>query len=127
MEELTLSPGAVGAGVDAPRRARDEARCFLDAQGLAALADDVLLVVSELVTNAVVHANAAPELVLRRHAEPPCLPVEVRDPSPVMPVAREPDLAGWGGRGIRLVSATADRWGVEVRGAAGKMVWAQFR
>jgi anti-sigma regulatory factor (Ser/Thr protein kinase) len=127
VEELTLISGALGADVGTPRRARREAREFLALNGLSAREDDVLLVISELITNSVLHAQAAPELVLRRLADSPGLVIEVRDPSPVLPVEREPDLAVRGGRGIRLVSAIADKWGVEVRGAAGKTIWAEFR
>jgi two-component sensor histidine kinase len=129
--ELTLPPGAVGADVAAPRRARREVRVFLTDQGLGDRVEDVLLVISELVSNSVLHARAAPELVLRvcsaaesRAAE--SLVVEVRDPSPALPVERAPDLTARGGRGMRLVSALADKWGVEVRGAAGKTIWAEF-
>ena len=86
----------------------------------------MLLVISELITNSVLHAKAAPELVLRKVPDPPALVVEVRDPSPALRVPRDPDLAVRGGRGIRLVSAIADKWGVEVRDA-GKTIWAEFR
>jgi hypothetical protein len=51
----------------------------------------------------------------------------VHDPSPVLPVERAPDFSVRGGRGIKLVSAIADKWGVEVRGADGKTIWAEFR
>jgi anti-sigma regulatory factor (Ser/Thr protein kinase) len=127
MEELTLSSAVLGGGLDAPRRARAAARRFLDEHGLGHRLDDVLLVISELVTNSVLHAQAAPDVALRCVQNPPCLVVEVRDPSPTLPVEREPDLAVRGGRGIRLVSAIADKWGVEVRGSAGKTIWAHFR
>jgi len=94
---------------------------------LACRQDDLLIVISELITNSVLHARAAPELVLRAVPEPAAVIVEVRDPSPAPPVVRVPDLAVRGGRGIGLVSALADKWGVEARGAAGKTVWAEFR
>jgi anti-sigma regulatory factor (Ser/Thr protein kinase) len=126
VEQLMLEPAALGADLGAPRRARHEARRFLESHGLDGRRDDVLLVISELITNSVLHAQAAPELVLRTVPDPPAVVVEVRDPSPVLPIPRNPDLAVRGGRGIRLVSAIADKWGVEVRDA-GKTIWAEFR
>jgi anti-sigma regulatory factor (Ser/Thr protein kinase) len=126
VEEFTLTLDALGADHGTPRRAWLEAREFLARHGLSAREDDVLLVISELITNSVLHAQAAPELVLRRLLDSPGLVIEVRDPSPVLPVERDPDLALRGGRGIRLVSAIADKWGVEVRGTAGKTIWAEF-
>ena len=126
VDELTLLPAALGADLGAARRARREAQRFLERHGVHSRRDDVLLVVSELITNSVLHAQAAPELILRRVPDPPCVLVEVRDPSPVLPVERDPDMAARGGRGMRLVSAIADKWGVEVR-EAGKTIWAEFR
>ena len=98
----------------------------MERHGIDERREDILLVISELITNSVLHAQAAPELVLRRVPDPPTLLVEVRDPSPALPVVREPDLTVKGGRGIRLVSRVADKWGVEVRDA-GKTIWAEFR
>ena len=126
MDQLTLTPNVLGADLRAPRRARRETIQFLDRNGVHERIDDVLLVISELITNSILHARSAPELVVRTVADPPSVVVEVRDPSPVLPVEREPDLGVRGGRGIRLVSAIADKWGVEVRGAGGKTIWAQF-
>ena len=127
MDELTLTSGALGADPGAARRARREAARFLDGLGLSDRLDDVLLVISELITNSVLHAQAAPELVVRAIAESRSLVVEVRDPSPALPVQRDPELAIRGGRGMRLVAAIADKCGVEIRDDAGKTVWAEFR
>ena len=125
MDELTLPSAALGADHGAARRARREAQRFLERHGVDSRREDVLLVVSELITNSVLHAQAAPELVLRRVPDPPCVLVEVRDPSPVLPVEREADIGARGGRGMRLVSGLADKWGIELRDA-GKTIWAEF-
>ncbi|MGW4895954.1 ATP-binding protein [Kitasatospora sp. NPDC004240] len=91
-----------------------------DEERLAA-ADDVLLMISELVTNACLHAGGPLELRLR--CTPARLRVEVLDASPVVPRLRplgEPGRPG--GHGLRVVSRLARSWGTEpVDG--GKAVW----
>ncbi|MFF0787832.1 SpoIIE family protein phosphatase [Streptomyces spiralis] len=93
------------------------------------LADDVLVVVSELVTNAVVHAGTEVELVCRLEPETGACVVEVSDQHP----SRAPrDHAGEApyeppeyGRGLRLVAALAKEWGITYRTGA-KTVWARL-
>jgi anti-sigma regulatory factor (Ser/Thr protein kinase) len=85
------------------------------------VASAALLVVNELVTNALVHGRAPLELLLRRTATR--LYVEVVDGSGHLPRRR---LAGYddeGGRGLHLVAALSERWGVRPAGE-GKAVWA---
>ncbi|MFI8368400.1 ATP-binding protein [Streptomyces sp. NPDC085466] len=87
-------------------------------------ADSVVLTVSELVTNAHVHAHSDAQLILTWDEE--CLHVTVHDSSPRIPERRAPDDAALGGRGMLLVGALAD----EVRTHAcprGKDVTACFR
>lgn len=60
------------------------------------LADAVVLVVSELVTNAVRHAGGA-TCCLRLSARPEAIALSVSDSSPVLPRPRTPDMAGEGG------------------------------
>ncbi|OEJ27873.1 hypothetical protein AR457_28800 [Streptomyces agglomeratus] len=73
--------------------------------------DSVLLVVSELVTNAVRHTSGWWRLTLRADAKE--LVVEIDDASYEPPVAREPDFGGGGGFGWHMVQRLAGR--VEVR------------
>lgn len=80
--------------------------------------DDVALLTSELVTNAVTHAGSVAEVVLVRR--PRAVRVEVGDRDGTAPQKRPPDDRG--GRGLHLVEAVADRWGVDRR-ANGKVVW----
>ncbi|MFJ8074990.1 SpoIIE family protein phosphatase [Streptomyces sp. NPDC096176] len=98
------------------------------------LADDAAVVVSELVTNAVVHAGTAAELLCRfeepTHEEPAALVVEVSDHHPDSAVTSGPHSADQSGtpdygRGLHLVAALAERWGVTFH-AALKTVWARL-
>ncbi|MDQ0313093.1 anti-sigma regulatory factor (Ser/Thr protein kinase) [Kitasatospora herbaricolor] len=87
-------------------------------------ADDVLLVVSELLANACLHAGGPHELVLTASADG--LRVEVLDGDSTVPVLRSPYEPGRpGGHGLHIVQKLADRWGVTpVQG--GKSVWLEF-
>ncbi|MFJ1808141.1 MULTISPECIES: ATP-binding protein [unclassified Streptomyces] len=99
----------VSSGVKA---ARDWTRGHLAtvswAQEDPELVDAVLLAVSELVTNAHVHAHSAAQLILTWDEE--CLHVTVHDTSPRLPEQRDPGDGALGGRGLLLVDALADRW-----------------
>ncbi|MEU2335154.1 ATP-binding protein [Streptomyces sp. NPDC013172] len=88
------------------------------------LVDSVLLTVSELVTNAHVHAHSAAQLILVWDEE--CLHVTVHDTSPHLPEQRRPDDEAQGGRGMLLVDALADTWQAQ-RCPRGKDVIACFR
>jgi anti-sigma regulatory factor (Ser/Thr protein kinase) len=86
-------------------------------------ADDVLLAVSELITNAHVHAHSDAHVVLVWDGR--CLRVSVGDSSGRMPAARELDTERTSGRGMALIDALADDWEAHVR-PAGKTVTAAF-
>jgi PAS domain S-box-containing protein len=92
----------------------------LSGLGRAELADDAALAVSELVTNALVHAGTPMEVVVsQRGAE---VVVEVLDDNPRLPFRRHhAELAGTG-RGLRLVEQLVDAWGARER-PPGKAVW----
>ena len=82
--------------------------------------DAVELLTSELVTNAVVHAESEPHLVLVLHADR--IRVEVHDADPDLPSRRKPDEARPGGRGLMLLDQLASSWGAAPSGG-GKVVW----
>ena len=103
-----------------PGAARRFAADVLAQWGGDELADTVALLVSELVTNAVLHTAADVELCLCLELE--LLRVEVVDESGRPPERREADDEATSGRGLFIVDALADAWGVEPRGA-GKAVW----
>jgi anti-sigma regulatory factor (Ser/Thr protein kinase) len=82
---------------------------------------DVLICVSELVTNAVRHAQTPIEVSLDRFDDG-TLHVEVRDESPEMPVPQPFSTVASTGRGLHMVDALASRWGLH-RNDPGKIVW----
>ncbi|MEU4062771.1 ATP-binding protein [Streptomyces wedmorensis] len=86
--------------------------------------EDVLLLVSEVVTNACLHAGGPEELVLRHgHG---LLRVEVADASPEHPRLQTPRSPGVpGGHGLMVLDRLAGAWGTADKGpgAAGKVVW----
>ena len=88
--------------------------------GADGLAETAVLLVSELVTNAVLHARSASELVVRRVDTG--IRVEVRDDSPAAPSPRSYSLDAGTGRGLLLVESLAARWG-STPGNLGKSVW----
>jgi anti-sigma regulatory factor (Ser/Thr protein kinase) len=85
--------------------------------------DSVLLTVSELITNAHVHAHSTAELVLTWDSR--CLHVSVHDSGGGQPTARTPDDSESSGRGLAIVDALADSY--ETRSQTnGKTVTACF-
>ena len=95
------------------------------AEGRAA-AEDVLLVVSELVTNACLHAEGPEGLRVSRTAK--VLRLEVSDLGAGQPAPRTPHRAGRpGGHGMFIVQRLCLDWGVmRTPGVAGKTVWAEL-
>ncbi|EGX55371.1 magnesium or manganese-dependent protein phosphatase [Streptomyces zinciresistens K42] len=93
------------------------------------LVDDAVVAVSELVTNAVVHAGTDLELTCRLEQDTGALLVEVLDHHPSRaPRGGDPDVppdTPEYGRGLRLVSRLAESWGVTYRTGA-KTVWARL-
>ena len=110
----------------APLIARTLVRTSLTAWGATELVDAAVLVVSEMVTNAVVHVGgtAALELRIERHGQE--VHLALADGSSVRPLARELEDDDPHGRGIHLIEAVADRW--ETRDhQGGKQVWVALR
>jgi anti-sigma regulatory factor (Ser/Thr protein kinase) len=87
------------------------------------LCDDLELVVSELVTNAV---RAGSERVgVAVSVEDDCVLVRVSDDAEGWPEPREADVDDIGGRGLPMVNAISTAWGVRPSGQ-GKVVWAEL-
>ena len=115
------------------RAARDFAVATVQRWGAAERADDIAIVVSELVTNALRHA--LPGSGETQHRRPvrlgllqpgPCVLCAVADPSRTAPVPKEAGPLDESGRGLHVVSALADRWGYTTPTDTGKAVWAMF-
>ncbi|MEV5188372.1 ATP-binding protein [Streptomyces werraensis] len=89
------------------------------------LTEDAVLLVSELVGNAVRHTGARAFGLRMRHRRG-WIRVEVRDPSRALPClmpVQETDISG---RGLFLVDQLADRWGVDLL-SHGKTTWFEMR
>jgi signal transduction histidine kinase len=79
------------------------------------------LMVSELATNCIRHANTAFDMKLTRSGEE--IRVEVTDRAGGSPTMRSPALDEPTGRGLQIVNMLSADWGVEQRSSAGKTVW----
>lgn len=93
----------------------------------AGVADDIRLCVSELVTNALRHTPPGREFLVCVLPGRDVLRVEVHDAGTGVPYLCAPAATDDRGRGLRLVDALADDWGVSDRAGPGKAVWAEFK
>ena len=82
--------------------------------------DDVELLATEVMANAIRHAGTSATAIVRFLG--PRLRIEVGDGSRELPVRREVTLESEGGRGVPLVDALSDSWGV-IATETGKRVW----
>ncbi|QNE77643.1 ATP-binding protein [Streptomyces finlayi] len=110
-------------GEHSARHLRRILRLYLAGWGLLDVADAAELALTELIANVVRHVPG-------RRCQTCILPlqaggvrVEVADGCPQLPSAVAGDELAEGGRGLLLVAAVTDGWGVEPRGSGGKTVW----
>jgi anti-anti-sigma factor len=122
MMSASVDPLALDLPADstAPRLARSAVAELL---GEHPRRDDLLLCVSEVVTNAVLHAHSASQLRVR--TEGALLLVECADHDPTLPARRQHDLQAPTGRGLHLLDALTVAWGTSP-GDGGKIVWFEF-
>jgi anti-sigma regulatory factor (Ser/Thr protein kinase) len=85
--------------------------------------DDIELVVSELVTNAVLHARSATRLTIE--GDDDRVRITVADDDPAPPRLRDYGTDAVTGRGVYIVDRLVDDWGVEPLGDTGKRVWCE--
>jgi anti-sigma regulatory factor (Ser/Thr protein kinase) len=104
----------------APALAREFLRTASCAVHHSALVDDALLLTSELVTNSVLHGG--PPLVVAVDCDGERLQVRVRDGSLAVPSPHEAEQTDESGRGLALVAALSDEWGIDPK-PDGKYVW----
>jgi anti-sigma regulatory factor (Ser/Thr protein kinase) len=103
------------------RKARGFTADVLADDGVEASVTEVaVLLVSELVTNAVVHARGP--ICLTVHTDAHWVRIEVEDPVHRRPVLRAATLDALDGRGLLVVDKLATDWGTEQR-ATRKVVW----
>lgn len=111
--DLPAHPQAVG-------KARELAREVLRVWSLPGLVEEVTVIVSELVTNAIVHGS--PPITFALHRRGPLVRGEVTDHGAGRPAPVSAGTDQAHGRGLAIVSAYCARWGVEPA-PGGKTVW----
>ncbi|WP_306325625.1 ATP-binding protein [Streptomyces venezuelae] len=119
--QLEVGPDPAEVG-----RARRWARSRLAGSGIRddePLAETLVLLISELVTNAVVHTGC-PAVLRMLFAAEGGVRVEVADASDRPPQPRHAQGDDTNGRGLELVDGLADRWGWQPEGA-GKSIWCE--
>lgn len=116
-QRVQAVPAAVGL-------LRDLTEFHLSMWGLAALAPDLVLIVSELATNAV---NAAPDRLIdmRVSVNGQEVRIELEDPVRDPPRLRDAEPDELGGRGLGIVDLLADEWGAQQE-PDGKVVWVRY-
>jgi anti-sigma regulatory factor (Ser/Thr protein kinase) len=114
----------LGALTSAVPMTRTWSRVILSGWNLARLANDAEQVISEIVTNSVLHASG-PTVSIWLVSDRECLVIMIGDPCPDMPVRTEPHSDEPCGRGLVIVDALAEQWGA-YGVPTGKIVWAML-
>jgi len=126
---LAMAPGPDGmersdaflCNPESPRAARRFVSSVLNQWGRAEARDDIMIIASELATNAVMHARS--HFTVGLHRQHGLVRIAVGDNSDAAPRRQWPDVSTVGGRGLAMVDAIAAAWGYD-RVAGGKVVWA---
>jgi anti-sigma regulatory factor (Ser/Thr protein kinase) len=105
---------------EAPALAREFLRGSTCAEHHSEVVDDAVLLVSELVTNSVLHGG--PPVVVAVDCDEDTLQVRVRDGSRALPAPRNVARGDENGRGLALVAEMSADWGVDTE-QDGKHVW----
>ena len=108
-----------------PEARRFASQAVAELGGTGASPNEVQLLVSELATNAVLHAGTPMRLSVLRDGD--CVRIEVRDDDPNVPQVPTgmPAPTATSGRGILLLDAIASEWGVN-SSEKGKTIWFQL-
>ncbi|MFB6811364.1 SpoIIE family protein phosphatase [Streptomyces sp. NPDC056387] len=117
---LTVAQAEPERIAGARRQIRELLHDWADAEQV----DSAVLMVSEMVTNVLMHTDGDALLVAEAAGEPGTrrLRIEVADPSDELPHKRHPGEMASSGRGVLLMEMLADSWGVDPRGE-GKSIW----
>lgn len=128
-----IATRALSAQAGSVRAARYFTLATLRRWGTAHSSQDIAIVVSELVTNALRHALPGPGDTCPRRPvrlgllqQGPYVLCAVADPGTAAPVPRTPGSLAETGRGLQMICAFSDLWGYTTPGEAGKVVWAMF-
>jgi len=113
------------AASDAVRTARRFVAAAVRRRGGERVADDAALIAAELLANAVQHG--LPPISVCVSATLNGVRIEVEDGSPRSPVRPAPSTSNMTGRGLALVHALSESWGVERNSDGGKRVWSELR
>jgi anti-sigma regulatory factor (Ser/Thr protein kinase) len=113
------------ASAAAPRAARHFVAQTLRQWGAGKVAVDAELVVTELATNAVVHARSGFTVAISDRGD--AVRISVRDTSPLAAADPRFPLAAAPATGLGMVAAVAREWGTQLLGDEGKTVWAELR
>ncbi|MFC9742273.1 ATP-binding protein [Streptomyces noursei] len=139
LDDRAIRPAGLAArALSADGKAASEARRFtgatLDGWNLKPLVDNAVLIVSELLSNALRYGLVKPDGQPRGAAPHPlwvgllrCRDIvlcTVFDHSSDVPVLREPDYFAQSGRGLHIIDCLSSSWGWTTPTAAGKAVWA---
>ena len=128
-----IATRALGAQAGSVRAARYFTLATLRRWSTAHSSQDIAIVVSEMVTNALRHALPGPgdtgprrPVRLGLLQQGPWVLCAVADPGNAAPVPRTPGSLAESGRGLQIICAFSDLWGYTTPSEAGKVVWAMF-
>jgi pimeloyl-ACP methyl ester carboxylesterase len=121
-DHIMTVPAAVTTGAAAPRDARRLVADRVAEWGLHDIGDDLRLIASELVTNALIHTPGPVEIGMS--TAPDHVRIEVSDPSPVAPQITQAEPDDDHGRGLAIVASLSRAWGTDLH-PGGKTVWAE--
>ncbi|MCZ4102553.1 ATP-binding protein [Streptomyces sp. H39-C1] len=118
---FAATPASVGL-------ARQFAMTTLASWGLPARAEEIRLCVSELASNALTHGTTPGHgFLVTLAAEEDFVRLEVHDTQSPRPEVQHPSSTDTSGRGLLIVEALSDGWGVQDRQPLGKVVWSCFK
>jgi anti-sigma regulatory factor (Ser/Thr protein kinase) len=114
--KLERTPASAG-------RARRVTRSMLDGRVSVDAAEIVELLVSEIVTNAILHATSAPELSVMLFDDRVRVEVRDEDDDRAPRLRPSPEPTATSGRGLAIVDALSSAWGIDTQRGIGKCVW----